>query len=42
MAIILTPDDKKWTLNKSVPVMDEVSQGAARAFSEYIINNWSW
>ncbi len=37
-----TPDDKKWTLYKNAPVTDEVSQGAARAFSEYIINNWSW
>lgn len=37
-----TPDGKKWTLYKNAPVTDEVSMGAAKAFSEYIISNWSW
>lgn len=37
-----TPGGKKWTLYKNAPVTDEVSMGAAKAFSEYIISNWSW
>ena len=37
-----TPDGKKWTLYQNAPVTDEVSKGAAKAFSEYIISNWSW
>lgn len=27
---------------KNAPVTKEVSMGAAKAFSEYIISNWSW
>lgn len=36
------PDGKKWTLYRSAPVTDEVAEGTAKAFAEYIVSNWSW
>ncbi len=36
------PDGKKWTLYSNSPVVDNVSKGTAKAFSEYIVGNWSW
>lgn len=37
-----TPDGKKWTLYYNAPVTENVSKGAAKAFAEYIVNNWSF
>ncbi len=32
---------KKWTLYGNAPVTQNVSKGAAKAFAEFIVNNWS-
>lgn len=32
---------KKWTLYGNAPVTKNVSKGAAKAFAEFIVNNWS-
>ena len=37
-----TPDGVKWSLYKNAPVTINVSVGAARAFSNYILDKWSW
>lgn len=34
------PDGKKWSLYLNAPVIENVSKGAAMAFSEYIVKQW--